>query len=172
MISSAILVVSGLVEFSTRSRIAMLLNSESMVASFRQMLGLYGIRGAFCSDLTAQVLEWLDPSEWTISTSKGLQEFRVGEENLSCNTTCLRMLRGLCDGEILLDSNLRVVGKSECLRTPSSCRHWFSCANNPDHLRIIFLTLEQKSRISRVWKSSCTLCFVPCQSCCQKQHRL
>ena len=41
MISSAILVVSGLVEFSTRSRIAMLLNSESMVASFRQMLGLY-----------------------------------------------------------------------------------------------------------------------------------
>mmetsp|Transcript_51650 Transcript_51650/g.84655 ORF Transcript_51650/g.84655 Transcript_51650/m.84655 type:complete len:567 (-) Transcript_51650:123-1823(-) len=62
MISSAILVVSGLVEFSTRSRIAMLLNSESMVASFRQML------------------------------------------------------RGLCDGEILLDSNLRVVGKAECLR--------------------------------------------------------
>jgi N-acyl-L-homoserine lactone synthetase len=36
--SSAILAVSGLVEFSTRSRIAMLLNSESMVVSFRQML--------------------------------------------------------------------------------------------------------------------------------------
>ena len=47
MISSAILVVSGLVEFSTRSRIAMLLNSESMVASFRQMPGLYGIRCTF-----------------------------------------------------------------------------------------------------------------------------
>ena len=28
-----------------------------------------------------------------------------------------RMLRGLCDGEILLDSKLRVVGKAECLRT-------------------------------------------------------
>jgi len=62
MISTSILAVSGLVELSTRSRIAMLLNSESMVASFRQML------------------------------------------------------RGLCDGEILLDSNLRVVGKAECLR--------------------------------------------------------
>ncbi|CAL1129572.1 unnamed protein product [Cladocopium goreaui] len=60
--SSAILAVSGLVEFSTRSRIAMLLNSESMVVSFRQML------------------------------------------------------RGLCDGELLLDGNLRVVGKVECLR--------------------------------------------------------
>ena len=47
------------------------------------------------------------------------------------------MLRDLCDGEILLDSNLRVVGKAECLRTPSSCRHWFSCAYDPDHLRII-----------------------------------
>jgi hypothetical protein len=47
LISSAILAVGGLVEFSTRSRIAMLLNSESMVASFRQMLGLYGIRCTF-----------------------------------------------------------------------------------------------------------------------------
>lgn len=47
LISSAILAVGGLVEFSTRSRIAMLLNSESMVASFRQMPGLYGIRCTF-----------------------------------------------------------------------------------------------------------------------------
>eukprot|EP00435_Cladocopium_sp_Y103_P043875 s1836_g12.t1 len=60
--SSAILAVSGVVEFSARSRIAMLLNSESMVVSFRQML------------------------------------------------------RSLCDGELLLDGNLCVVGKAECLR--------------------------------------------------------
>jgi hypothetical protein len=53
------------------------------------------------------------------------------------------MLRGLCDGEILLDSNLRVVGKAECLRTPSSYRHWFSCASDPDHLRIIHLDQQK-----------------------------
>ena len=57
--------------------------------------------------------------------------------------TCFRMLRGLCDGEILLDSNLRVVGKAECLRTPSSYRHWFSCASDPDHLRIIHLDQQK-----------------------------
>mmetsp|Transcript_45209 Transcript_45209/g.98369 ORF Transcript_45209/g.98369 Transcript_45209/m.98369 type:complete len:566 (+) Transcript_45209:63-1760(+) len=96
LISSAILAVGGLVEFSTRSRIAMLLNSESMVASFRQML------------------------------------------------------RGLCDGEILLDSNLRVVGKAECLRrllmtsdvTNQSFEELLVEEERPRFLRFMFENLE------------------------------
>eukprot|EP00435_Cladocopium_sp_Y103_P045908 s1836_g13.t1 len=58
MISSAILAVSGLVEYSTRSRIAMLLNSESMVASFRQMLSRKR-RLLMTSDVTSQSFEEL-----------------------------------------------------------------------------------------------------------------
>jgi len=61
LLLSAVLSISGLVEFSTRRRLAMLLNSESMVMSFRQML------------------------------------------------------RGVCDGEVLLNSKLCIVGG--CLKT-------------------------------------------------------
>ncbi len=61
LLLSAVLSISGLVEVSTRRRLAMLLNSESMVMSFRQML------------------------------------------------------RGLCDGEVLLNSKLCIVGG--CLKT-------------------------------------------------------
>ena len=135
MISTSILAVSGLVELSTRSRIAMLLNSESMVASFRQMLGLSVSRLRF--------FRIWQHKFWSVRNSINGQRLLLrvykkhpgGEGNPSWNLTCFRMLRGLCDGEILLDSNLRVVGKAECLRTPSSCRYWFSCACDPDHLR-------------------------------------
>lgn len=58
-----ILVLAGLMEFNSRSRIALLINSESMVFSFR------------------------------------------------------RVLRGVCDGEILLDSKLRISGNACCLQT-------------------------------------------------------
>eukprot|EP00434_Breviolum_minutum_P044372 symbB.v1.2.039623.t1/scaffold6689.1/size16162/1 len=61
LVGSCILAVSGLVESSMRRRMATLLNSESMLTSFRQML------------------------------------------------------RGVCDGEVLLDSKLRVTGKG-CLK--------------------------------------------------------
>jgi len=60
---ATILIVSGLVESTSRSRIATVLNAEAMVHSFR------------------------------------------------------RVLRGVCDGEILLDGNLRIKGKADCLKT-------------------------------------------------------
>ena len=56
-----IIATMGLIEFSTRSRIAMLIDSESMVSSFR------------------------------------------------------RMLRGVCDGELLLDEHLQILGNADCL---------------------------------------------------------
>ena len=58
-----ILFAAGLVELNSRSRIAVTLQSESMVSSFR------------------------------------------------------RVLRGVCDGEVLLDSKLKISGKSGCLQT-------------------------------------------------------
>ncbi|CAL1168936.1 unnamed protein product, partial [Cladocopium goreaui] len=58
-----IIFAAGLVELNSRSRIAVLLKSESMVTSFR------------------------------------------------------RVLRGVCDGEVLLDSKLRISGKAGCLQT-------------------------------------------------------
>eukprot|EP00435_Cladocopium_sp_Y103_P013062 s2693_g3.t1 len=58
-----ILFAAGLVELNSRSRIAVLLQSESMVTSFR------------------------------------------------------RVLRGVCDGEVLLDSKLRISGKAGCLQS-------------------------------------------------------
>lgn len=60
VVTIIILSVSFLLEFSIRSRIAMLLDSESMVSSFR------------------------------------------------------KMLRGVCDGEALLDSNFKITGKADC----------------------------------------------------------
>lgn len=71
-VSVMILSVSCLLEISVRSRIAMLLDSESMVSSFRTML------------------------------------------------------RGVCDGEVLLDSNFNVSGKADCLKTLLMTRHDFN----------------------------------------------
>ena len=71
-ISLIILAVSGLLEISIRSRIAMLLDSESMVSSFRKMLG------------------------------------------------------GVCDGEVLLDSDFKISGKADCLKTIFMTGHDFS----------------------------------------------
>ena len=60
---AAILTISGFLEFSTRDRIATLLESESLALSVR------------------------------------------------------RMLRGVCDGELLLDQNFQIEGKAECLKS-------------------------------------------------------
>jgi len=71
-VSLIVLAVSGLLEISVRSRIAMLLDSESMVSSFR------------------------------------------------------KMLRGVCDGEVLLDSDFKISGKADCLKTILMTGHDFS----------------------------------------------
>ena len=60
-VTTIVLFVSGLLEISIRSQNALLLDSEAMVSSFRQML------------------------------------------------------RGVCDGEVLLDSELKISGKADCL---------------------------------------------------------